>query len=211
MVYGINGGMVVKVLIILLALLLACSLVGCQMVEEPKETGNQGTQTTENTNMQHTVPEAYEPFSITKAGKGYIYRIYNNNVLVEEEYVAVKKPACHYITDTLIHVTVQTGTGKSTNWGFFYDYAANKRSETFQWVLNYTESVVALGRRDKVVIRSIFDDTYYLEITEFEKPLAKVADGILSADFSEDMITVTITYVVDESYDTVTQTFSLTP
>ena len=51
---------------------------------------------------------------------------------IRPQYVAVKEPACYYITDSLIHVTAQAGTGRSTNWGFFYDYAANKRSATLQ-------------------------------------------------------------------------------
>lgn len=203
-----------KKLTILIALLLVCSLVGCKSTK-PRETENPGVQTTtpketENKDTQPIAPEEHEPFSIVKTDRGYIYRIYNNNVLVEEEYVARKEPQCHYLTDSIIHVTVQTGTGQSTNWGFFYDYATNRRSETFQWVLDYTESIVALGHKDRVVIRSIFDDCYYLEITDFENPIAMVADGILSAEFSEDMTTVTVTYIVEGSYDRVTQTYSLT-
>lgn len=198
-----------KVLTILVTLLLVCVLIGCQAVKKPKKTENQGTQATENTDIQSSMCEEHSPFSTTKADKGYIYRIYNKNVLIEEAYVAVKEPICHYITDSLIYVTVQTGTGQSTNWGFFYDYATNKRSETFQWVLDYTESKVITGHPDKVVVQSIFDNTYYLEITDFKQPLAGVADSILSACFSEDMTSVTVTYVVEESHNTATQTFSL--
>lgn len=207
-----------KVITTLIALLLVCSLASCQTTEKPKELQNPSTQDTESRNTHPTTIDGAEdeemhttsPFSISKTDKGYVYRIYNNNVLIEEQYVAVKEPACYYITDSLIHVTAQAGTGRSTNWGFFYDYATNKRSATFQWVLDYTKSLVALGHMDRVIIRSIFDDSYYLEIIDFERPIAMVADGILSADFSEDMTTVTVTYVVEDTYDIATQVFSLT-
>ena len=207
-----------KVITTLIALLLVCSLASCQTTEKPKELQNPSIQDTESRNTHPTTIDGAEdeeihstsPFSISKTDKGYIYRIYNNNVLIEEQYVAVKEPACYYITDSLIHVTAQAGTGRSTNWGFFYDYAANKRSATFQWVLDYTKSLVALGHIDRVIVRSIFDNSYYLEIIDFERPIAMVADGILSADFSEDMTTVTVTYVVEDTYDIATQVFSLT-
>ena len=194
-----------KGLTILLTSLLVCGLAGCKAAETPNRAETQTAQIAESEGTQK-----YEPFSINKADKGYVYRIYNNNVLIEEQYVAVKEPTCHYLSDSLIYVTVQTGTGKSTNWGFFYDYAANKRSETFYWVLNYTETIVALGKKDRVIIRSVFNDSYYLEIIDFEKPIANIADGILSAELSEDMTTVTVTYVVEDSYEIMTQTFSLT-
>ena len=206
-----------KVLKTLILLLLVYSLVGCRTAENPKELQNPSAQDAESRNTQPTTTSAAEseaiqstsPFSISKANKGYIYRIYNNNALIEEQYVAVKEPTCHYITDSLIYVTVQTGTGKSTNWGFFYDYAANKRSATFQWVLSYTKALVALGNKDSIIIRSIFDNSYHLEITDFEKPVAMVADGILSAEFSDDITTVTITYVTEGTYDLAIQSFSL--
>ena len=204
-----------KKLTILIALLLVCSFVGCKS-SKPRETENPGVQATtpkeaENKDTQPTAPEEHEPFSITKADLGYIYRIYNNNVLVEEEYVARKEPTCLYLTDSLIHVTVQAGTGRSTNWGFFYDYTTNKRSETFKHILGYTESLVATGRADRVIIQSIFDDSYYLEIADFEQPVAQIAaDAMQDVDFSEDMTTVTVTYIVEGSYDRATQTYSLT-
>ena len=198
------GGINMKKLTILIALLLVCSLVGCK-TNKPKETENQGVQATtpketENKDTQPTAPEEHEPFSITKADLGYIYRMYNNNVLVEEEYVAIKEPQCHYLTDSIIYVTVQAGTGQSANWGFFYDYATNRRSE----------SLVATGSLDGVVIQSIFNDDYYLEITEFEQPVAQIAaDAMQDVEFSEDMTTVTVTYIVEGSYDRATQTYSL--
>lgn len=204
-----------KKLTILIVLLLICSLVGCKS-SKPRETENPGVQATtpkeaENKDTQPTAPEEHEPFSITKADLGYIYRIYNNNVLVEEEYVAIKEPQCHYLTDSIIYVTVQAGTGQSTNWGFFYDYATNRRSETFRYILGYTESLVATGSLDGVVIQSIFNDDYYLEITEFEQPVAQIAaDAMQDVEFSEDMTTVTVTYITEGSYDRVTQTYSLT-
>ena len=198
-----------KVLTMLLVLFFISSLMGCQAAKMSEGIGEQSAQTSENRNTQHAAPGTYVPFSIEKVDKEYIYRIYDDNVLADEG-TSAREPICHYITDSLIYVSAQTGTGQSTNWGFFYDYVANRRSETFHWVLNYTESIVALGDPDKVIIRSIFDDTYYLEITAFEKAVAKVADGILSADFSKDMTTVTITYVVEDTYEKATQTFSLT-
>lgn len=203
-----NGGnRTMKAYTILVALFLVCCLVGCNA------TTTQGVETsspiaTDNPNAQSTTPAEPMPFSITKSGNGYVYRIYNKNILVEENFSA-KEPTVHYITDSLIYVTVQTGTGQSTNWGFFYDYSSNRRSNTFIWVLDFTESKVVVGYPDKVVVQSIFDRDYYFEFTDFDQPLARVADAIISAVFSDDESTVTVTYIVDGSYDLVTQTFSL--
>lgn len=189
----------------MVALLLVCCLVGCNTTANPKAE----TLFSSATDNQSTPPAEYAPFSTAKSSDGgYIYRIYDGNTLVEEKY-SFREPSCQYVTDTLIFVTVQTGTGRSTNWGFFYDFSSHTRSNTFYWVLDFTESKVITGDPDKVVVESIFADDYYFEFADFDQSLAHVADSIIYAVFTEDNSAVTVTYVVDGTYELATQTFQL--
>ena len=101
------------------------------------------------------------------------------------------------------------GPLQSTNWGFFYDYATDIRSENFSWILDYSEEIVVLGMPDRIIVRRIFDDSYYEEITAFGYAVANVADGIISAELEADGSEIIVTYVKDESFEVVTEVFKL--
>lgn len=161
-----------------------------------------------NTTAHNTEVIECEPFILTKAEKGYCYQFYENKELIEEG-ILLKEPSINYVTNSLMCVIAQTGTGRSTNWGLFYDYSAENWSEKFRWILDYTEAKVIVGYPDKIVVRSIFDDSFYFEFSSFDQPISWVADSILTASFSNDESTVTVTYVVDGTYELATQVFSI--
>lgn len=93
----------------------------------------------------------------------------------------------------------------SCNWGIFYDYDTDRISKKFHWVLDFTDEIVVIGHKDRLVLCSIFDDTYYKEITNFTYPIAQVADGIVSAELTDDRNTVVVTYIIADSYDRITE------
>lgn len=196
-----------KYIITVIVLFLLCNSSGCFAVKE-QGVKDIVTEKTEVKNLQVTDSVGFEPFCIKKSEKGYVYQIYNDNALVEEGETR-KEPTVQHVTDSVIYVAEQTGTGKSTNWGFFYDYSSNMRSDTFTWVLDYTETIVIIGNKDKLILRHIFDDTYYFEFTNFNQPLARIADSILDAVFLDDGVTIAVTYVTEGSRDIATQIFSL--
>ena len=142
-----------KFITLLISFLVICSLTACSV--ENTQTNTTISSERPSVATQGATDIKYPPFSVVKSGAGYMYRIYDDNTLVEENYSA-REPKIHYVTDTMIYITVQTGTGQSTNWGVFYDYESNMRSNTFSWVLDYSESKVIIGEPDKIVIQSIF-------------------------------------------------------
>lgn len=124
-----------------------------------------------------------------------------------------KIPKVSVVNDSnpiLLRLTIQTGTGIGTQYGYFYLVDEMKFSETFQSILDQSENLVAYIDKEKVVVRDIFDKTKYdKEISDFRDPFSNVAQPITNASFSEDSKTITVTYLTGENFREVSETFEI--
>lgn len=124
-----------------------------------------------------------------------------------------KIPKVSVVNDSnpiLLRLTIQTGTGIGTQYGYFYLVDEMKFSETFQSILDQSGNLVAYIDKEKVVVRDIFDKTKYdKEISAFHDPFSNVAQPITNASFSEDSKTITVTYLTGDNFREVSETFEI--
>ena len=107
------------------------------------------------------------------------------------------------VTEDVVGVAVQTGTGRSTNWAVFCDTKHGQISETFYYVLGaQDEYVVYVQREDgmcSVVIQNMFDRLAYYESYPLEDCAQGAADVVRDGQFTGDGCVV-ITYLSGSDY-----------
>lgn len=139
----------------------------------------------------------------------YTYQIYDKNgaVVAEDTF---KYFQFYPLNDTVLAVFVQAGNTIAARGGFFYDFANDRQSERFHYIVGFSDRLVVTAVADRVVIvQSIFDDTFYLELSDFKYPLANSVEWLQDAELSLDGKSVTITYLSGEHYEEKIQTFEL--
>jgi len=139
----------------------------------------------------------------------YTYRISDmSGTVVAEE--TLKRAHFYPLTDSLLAVIIQAGNTIAVRGGFFYDFANDRQSERFHYIVGYSDTLVVTAGSDSVVIvQSIFDDSFYLELSDFEYPLANSVEWLQDAELSPDGKSVTITYLSGEHFERKIQTFKL--
>ena len=148
-------------------------------------------------------------FEVIEKGYGGWCRYVDANGDVIEERL-LRPPFITMITDEMLCLTVQEGTGLITQWGFFYDCATSTRSETFKWVLDASGDKVILWDGDGVIVRGIYNDVIIAEYREFEDAAMDMAiEWILDAEFSEDGKQITVTYYAGDDYHQAQKVFDL--
>lgn len=210
-----------KIIVTLCVIILVISAAGCESITpNPTEPATEVYSTvaapTEAT-QSATLIESTNIYDIYKIGFNYNYRIFNKkgDIKLERE----NETRCPYftmLTDSLLEVKCQTGTGQSTNWAYYYDYEKDIISETYSYVLSSTNTLVAhinlnINGKPILIIQSIFPTgSYYLEISEFEKPLSTpCTDPIQYVTFCNDSKSIEVVYLSGEDYKKATQTFDL--
>ncbi|MBR2353482.1 MAG: hypothetical protein IKC69_03055 [Clostridia bacterium] len=183
--------------------------------EKTNETGKEMTETVSKTGDGSDSPSTLpimstgEHYRVLKNGFKYVYQLFDLQGNLIEEIELAKEARIVAVDENIVCLTYQTGTGESTQWGFLYNAQTNQRSETFMWILDCTDEKVILGLPDGIEVRSIFDDTYYAKITDFEKDVATVADSVLFAEFVDGDNTIRVTYVEANTYELITELVKL--
>jgi len=169
------------------------------------------THSTDATYKHATLPiiSTGEHYRIVKDDFKYVHQLFDCQGNLVEEIELQKEATIDEVDEDVVCLTYQTGTGKSTQWGFFYNAQANIRSEKYMWILDYTDEKVILGLPDGIVVRSIFDESYYTKITDFEKIVAAVPDSVLDAQFADSDGTVSVTYAEADTYELITEHIKL--
>ena len=192
---------------------LLIAMTACTAKDKPTPTTGSAPDSTSNNGSTEpsTLPvvSTGEYYRILKDDFKYIHQLFDLQGNLIEEIELQKEATIVAVNENIICLTYQTGTGKSTQWGFFYNVQTNKRSENFQWILDYTADKVILGLPEGIVVRSIFDNTYYAEITDFEKTVADVPDAILYAEFVDSDTTISVTYAEVDTYELITERVEL--
>ena len=121
-----------------------------------------------------------------------------------------KQPEILALEDGLIRFTMQAGTGQATQWGYFYNTENEAFSEVFQCIWDQHEGLVAISQNNSVIVRDIFDpQEFYQEFTAFDQPFSPAAQVFTAVRFTEDGVSIEITYLSGTDYREVTETFPI--
>lgn len=116
-----------------------------------------------------------------------------------------KVPQVSLISDSIVELCVQAGTGLSTNWAMFFDVENGTVSETFQYVLGAEDNYVIFGDYDSetdqryIVVQNIFDTFLYYEKIHLENASPVAADFAAIDPIGDGKWE--ITYLVGEEYN----------
>lgn len=107
-------------------------------------------------------------------------------------------------------VSLQAGTGLSTRWTLYYAPETGTLSPSYTGVLDRQgDRLIHLYSGKQLEVRGLFDTEEGTILRHFSEPLSKAAEPFVSARFSEDGRTVTVTYLAGEDYHEVTETIPL--
>lgn len=180
-----------KYLFVFLALCLVLSFSACDALNTTSETEDSSPRT------------SFYSIS-TNEDLTYSYQIVdkNGNVLFSDNH-SQREPHIEQISDDVYSVTIQAGTGLSTNWAVYCDVKNSRVSETFQYVLGAQGDCViwANYKDDKhfVTVQNIFDKSVYYKTYELENVSPVAADFAIGCKFDSDN-DATITYLTGEDY-----------
>lgn len=144
-----------------------------------------------------------ELYTVEKADNGlYKYAINSTDgdlIVAEEGFV--KQPDITIVDETVLSVSSQAGTGLSTNWMFFCDVEANKKSETFQYVLGVYKDTVLYATTEngqsKLVAQNVFDSS--LKTEQALEDASTAADFVSDASISEKGV-ASVTYLKGKDF-----------
>ncbi len=129
-------------------------------------------------------------------GLNFSYTVYGNNGKVLDEGESQKEPVFASAGEDILRMTVQTGTGLSTNYAVFYDLKNGEVSDTYHYVLTAENGyVVCIEYTDGelfAVVDGLFENApYHTEL--------KLESAAAAADFTPEASidasgNVTVTY-----------------
>lgn len=150
-------------------------------------------------NADERVIEETAFYKISEQNHLYTAIIYDRHHGTARMETPTPKPPKLSIEDgNLVKLTYQAGTGISTQWGYFYDVENDRFSDTFHSIYDVSDGKLITRDKEKLIVRNIFDEYYYCEITSFEKSLSKAAEPFTDVRFTETGLQVT--YFTGESY-----------
>ncbi len=157
-----------------------------------------------------TIVEESLNYKITMKDKlFYYYLIDREGNIVHSDGPFSHQPQIQPISDVMLKIVHQSGTGLGTNWGFFYNIEKSTYSDIFHYILNQNDELVILGEKDKIVVKDIFGDlNFYQEFSSFEYTLSNVVSPFISSKFIENN-KIEITYISGEDYEIKKEVFDI--
>lgn len=154
--------------------------------------------------------EENQLYKLTCEEDGYYCYFYDfDHNIAQKKGPMMKMPKLKVVDNNYVKLTVQAGTGVSTQWGYYYDINQRCFSDVFYWILAESDNKVAYVIHNKVIIRDIFDKTkYYKEISNFKYSFSDAIEPIISVEF-EGSYQIKITYLSGEDYSIITELFDL--
>ena len=150
-----------------------------------------------------------------QANKKYSYEItdYKGKILDYEENLT-REPKRQIVNTDVVGISVQTGTGLSTNYAKYYDLENGKISKTFYYVLAAEDGyVVYADYRDGehyIVVQDIFDKEQYYKEYKLENVSPVAADFVVDGYFNTKG-NVNITYLSGDDYTETNYTIVILP
>lgn len=158
-----------------------------------------------NVTKNETIEEN-EHYAIYYSDFMYSYYIFDKNHHIVKSDTSSSMPHIMVLDDSLIRVTIQSGTGIETQWGYYYNLKNDTFSEIFHCIYDQTNDKVAFGGLNKVIIQDIYDKgKYYQEISSFTKPFSEVAAPIISAKFIDNGTNIKVSYLSGSNYEEVSE------
>ncbi len=155
-----------------------------------------------------------KPYRVTKNENntyGFLVKDKNGNIILSDESLS-KEPEITEISDDILSVSMQGGTGISTRWTQYCSLSDGRVSAAYFGVLGVYENKVIYPENivgsDKiyVVIRDIFDNTEYLRV---EIPSAsRTTDPIIDFKFIDENL-AEISYLKSDNFSEETITIEL--
>ena len=124
-----------------------------------------------------------------QADKTYSYEItdYKGRILDYKDNLT-REPKRQIVSTDVVGISVQTGTGLSTNYATYFDLENSKISETFYYVLTAKDGYVVYGDyRDGehfIVVQDIFDKEQYYKEYKLENVSPVAADFVVEGYFN---------------------------
>lgn len=153
---------------------------------------------------------------ITQQGNGtYSYEIisYDGQVLTGVDGL-LREPQRHYVSTDVIGISIQEGTGLSTNQVTYFDLENSKVSQTFKYVLTAKDDyVVCVDYRDGehiIIVRNIFDKELYYKEYKLENVSTVVADAVIDGYFNTKG-NINITYLSGDDFTETNYTIVMPP
>ena len=150
-----------------------------------------------------------------QADKTYSYEItdYKGRILDYEDNLT-REPKRQKVSTDVVGISVQTGTGLSTNYATYFDLENSKISETFYYVLTAKDGYVVYGDyRDGehfIVVQDIFDKEQYYKEYKLENVSPVAADFVVDGYFNTKG-NVNITYLSGDDYTETNYTIVILP
>ncbi len=115
-----------------------------------------------------------------------------------------RQPEISVIDSKIVKVAVKAGEGVSSVTTFYYDTEQNICSAKFISVLADTDTKVVFSDGKRIMVQDIFNRAaYYKVISDFDPPLSDISAPFISADFSENGESVSITYISDKNSEAI--------
>ncbi len=153
--------------------------------------------------------EFYELISFTQTPTDshftYTYTVFGKSGNILFGSSSMRKPNFQMISEDILRVYTQAGTGLSTRTNRYFNVEKELVSEEYTCVLNETDERIAYvnfdGANYSLVVKDIFHGSYKKEFP-FDNIAANIVDPIISAEFSDDSKYITVTYFVGNNYET---------
>ncbi len=148
-------------------------------------------------------PAAYYEVKQTD-GLNFSYTVYGTDGKVLDEGESQKEPVFTSAGEDILRMTVQTGTGLSTNYAVFYDLKNGDISDTYHYVLaaenGYVVCIEYKGGEHFAVVDGLFLNAPYHTELKLESAAAP-AEFTPEASFDASG-NVTVTYPTDDGKET---------
>lgn len=145
----------------------------------------------------------------------YSYEVtdYKDRILdYEDNLTSEPKRLC--VSTDVVGISIQAGTGLSTNYARFFDLENSKISETFHYVLDAKDDYVVYAdyRNGEhiVIVQEIFDKEQYCKEYKLENVSPVAADFVIEGGFNRKG-DIKITYLSGDEYTETDFTIVMTP
>lgn len=176
--------------------IILCLLTGCSKPSD-NDLSNDKNYTTNANDIQNA--DQYVKIYTGDTSEDHFFFYYDlydkRGNLIKHDCTYMNEPDVTMLSKDIIRISVQTGTGLSTRWTYYYDLNSDKISQIFYNVLAEKENYVAFFRDKKVIISDMFDEKIFTKEIQLKHDLSNCSDPIENVTFSDDLSEINVTYL----------------
>lgn len=193
-----------KTLLYLICFVFILSLVGCGKITS-SNSGKSDIGDFENQKAEGKGDVLSHLTVLQQSDKTFSYTVtdYNGTVLDKADGLT-REPKGAAVNTAVVGVSVQAGTGLSTNYAKYYDIKNGRISETFNYVLaaqgDYVVCADYKNGEHIITVYDIFDRSKYRKDYKLENVSPVAADFAVSGRFNSNN-SITVTYLSGDDYN----------